>query len=360
MLAGFLRYQAVVRLPVDRDEGAYLTAAFRYQEMLTQKRWKDIPNLDRNMEHPPFIKLIFATDLWFRKPQEPHWASLTVSQPIPPTDRPAFDGARLISAVGGTLQVFVLALVHPLAGLLLAFNTYHIKYSAEAGLEGVSGLMAVLAAFLFEMGRTRKSLSPANAPHDWKFLAVSAIALGLAAAGKYLYGTVGIVLAAFMIDRRRSPRTLLLYGLIALSAFVVADPFLWPNPYSRLWDSVSFHWRYAHSGAVASAAMPWYSPVVHLIRSQPTMWHPGVFYTRLADVLLLPLSLIGLRRALHERPVWVVWAGVGLLFLLLWPTKWPQYILLILPPLAVSAGIGLEQVARALPLPYHSRWRTTS
>ena len=84
------------------------------------------------------------------------------------------------------------------------------------------------------------------------------------------------------------------------------------------------------------------------LQSEPTKWHPGLFYTGLVDVLILPLSFIGLRRSLHERPIWVAWAGFGLLVLLVWPTKWSHYILIILPPLAVCAGIGIEQVGRTV------------
>jgi len=228
---------------------------------------------------------------------------------------------------------------------MMAFDTYHIKYTSEAYLEGVAGLMALLAVLLLEMGFP-KTQAPVKVSAESKFLIVSAVALGLAAAGKYLYGTVGIALAGFVVHRTRSARSLLLYCSIALAAFLLADPFLWPNPYSRLLESLSFHWRYAHAGRVVSLGMPWYSPIVHLLWPQPKWWHPGVFYTRLADFLILPLSLFGLRRAVDERPIWVAWAGVGLVFLFIWPTKWPQYVLLVLPPLAGCAGSGLERVAR--------------
>jgi len=177
ILAGFLRYQAVVRLPADKDERAYLAAAFQYRELMSQGRWKDIPNVHATMEHPPFIKLLFATDLRVRNPQEPNWGAVPVSQPIPSSDRSAFSGARLISAVCGTLQVSIIALVNPLAGVMMAFDTYHIKYSAEAYLEGVAGLMALLAVFLLEMGFPEKSQTPMKASAQWAFVIVSAVAL---------------------------------------------------------------------------------------------------------------------------------------------------------------------------------------
>ena len=204
--------------------------------------------------------------------------------------------------------------------------------------------MVVLAVFLFELGLPNPKSHPGTSPPRWRLLIFSAAALGLAAAGKYLYGIVGFVLLAFLIRRTRSIRSALLYCTAALSVFLLADPFLWPNPPMRLWESLTFHWRFAHSEHVVSFAMPWYSPIAHLLRAAPTKWHPGVFYTGLADLIILPLSLIGIPRALRDRPIWVAWAGFGLLVLLIWPTKWPQYILLVLPPLSVCAGIGIEQI----------------
>jgi hypothetical protein len=332
--AGFLRVRTVTLLPPDFDELVYLPAAFQYQEMIANHKWKEIINYKENLEHPPLNKILFAIDLGLFNPKEPDWNNLDVGKAIPPDDRAAFFGPRRISAIGGTLQVFITALVHPIAGILMALNTYHTKYTAQAYLEGVPGLMAVLAVFLFELGLTRS-----------RFLIPSAITLGLAAAGKYLYGFVGFVLLAFLIRKTRSLRSALLYCGIAISIFFLADPFLWPNPPGRLWDSLTFHWGFAHSEHVVSAGLPWYAPFYYLSHAEPTKWHHGIFYTGLADILILPLSFFGIPRALRERPIWIAWAAFGLFFLLIWPTKWPQYILFVLPPLAVCAGLGLEQIA---------------
>ncbi len=43
----------------------------------------------------------------------------------------------------------------------------------------------------------------------------------------------------------------------------------------------------------------------------------------------------------------VVWAAVSLAVILLWPTKWPQYTLIVIPPLCLSLGYGAVDVARA-------------
>ncbi len=348
--AGFLRWQAVMRLPVDYDELAYLPVAFRYQEMINGGRWSELIHFQETAEHPLFNKLLFAVDLSIRQPKEPDWNVLDVGRPIPTDAQSAFYGPRLISAVGGTLQVLVITLVNPIAGLLLALDTYHVKYSAQVYLEGVPGLMAVLAVFFFERGLPNKKPEGHQEPPvlQWRWLLLSAATLAFAAAGKYLYGIVGFVLVAFLILRTRSMRATALYCFATLCIFVAADPYLWPNPPMRLWDSLSYHWRYAHSEHVVSSAMPWYAQIVYLLQSAPTSWHPAVFYTGVVDLIILPLSLVGLPRTWKERPIWVAWMGFGLLLLLLWPTKWPQYTLLVLPPISVCAGIGIERIGRRL------------
>ena len=266
---------------------------------------------------------------------------------IPPSDQTAFFGPRKLSAYAGVLQVVIIALIHPIGGLLLALDSYHIKYSAQVYLEGLPGLLAVLAVSIFELAiRRKKNSSPAEPVH-WMPLIFSAVFLGLAGAGKYIYGMVGPVMLGFLIGRRVRFRQLLLFPLVALAVFILADPFLWPNPPARLWESVMYHWDYSHSQHVVSSGMPWYSPFYHLTHASPTEWHPGVFPTGIVDIIILPLGIIGIPWAIRRRPIWVAWAGFGLLFLIFWPTKWPQYTLLVLPPLCVCAGIGVEQIFRS-------------
>jgi hypothetical protein len=342
LLAAFLRFKAVKELPIDYDELTYLPDGFRYEEMIEKHKWAEIVAYDESMEHPAFNKLLFAIDLRIRNPKEPDWEPLSVGQKIPPADQAAFFGPRLISAVGGTLQILITSLVNPIGGLMLALNTYHIKYSAQVYLEGIPGFMTLLSVFLFEFAVPKKDSH--DVAHRWNMLMISAAALGVAAAGKYLYGIVGFVMLAFLVFRTRSWKPCVGFCFTALAVFFIADPFLWSNPPLKLWNSLTFHWHFAHSDHVKSAGMPWFAPIVHLLRPAPTYWHPGVFYTGIADRLLLPLALVGVVRALRERPIWVAWAAFGLIILLFWPTKWPQYILIVLPPLTVCAGFGVQQI----------------
>lgn len=54
----------------------------------------------------------------------------------------------------------------------------------------------------------------------------------------------------------------------------------------------------------------------------------------------------GLKREWRERRWVVVWLVAGLLFLLVWPTKWPQYTLIVVPAICLTAGMTLLRAYR--------------
>jgi ABC-type sugar transport system permease subunit len=131
----------------------------------------------------------------------------------------------------------------------------------------------------------------------------------------------------------------LVWGLLALVAAVAVDPFLWPDPVNRLQSSVLFNTDFAQSEHVRSAGYPLWQPFVWLSMSVP--WHPGVFLVAL-DVAITVLALVGFPRLWRERSVFAVWLVAGLGFLLLWPTKWPQYTLVLTAPLCLAAAVGFR------------------
>jgi ABC-type sugar transport system permease subunit len=152
---------------------------------------------------------------------------------------------------------------------------------------------------------------------------------------------------------------MLLWGLLAIVIFFAANPYLWPDPVGRLKESVFYHAGYASGAAeVQRSNYPLWQPFVWL-NTSPYSWHEGVFLLGL-DPLILVLAAFGLARLWKKSRVYVLWLGLGLLFLLLWPTKWPQYILILTAPLSLSAAHGvmalvvsplqnwLERVRRAL------------
>jgi hypothetical protein len=346
--AAALRARAVHQLPPDFDEFDYIPIGYLYAERMTPGRWGEIPEVRRNAEHPALVKLLHGVALKVTGAPEPDFSKLGVGRPLGEDARPAFTATRSLSAVAGSLQVLLVALVSPVGGLWLAADTYHTKYSAEAMLEAIPGLFALMAVLLFERAtRPRAPEGPRDpARTSVPLLMASAVTLGLSAAGKYPYPlVVGLALLPFLVARLRSrPALLASYFAAALAVFVMADPMLWPDPLGRLTDSLAYHWRYQSSEHVVKSALPWWWQFHWLTRPEPATWHPGVFPVPWLDYAILAGGLLGVTETLRRRPIWLAWAVVALLFLLVWPTKWPQYTLVARVPLAAMAGLGLERL----------------
>jgi len=339
------RRVAVRDLPPDFDEFAYLPAAAWYAERMEPGRWHEIPDEPENAEHPPMVKLLYAWRLKHSGAPQPDWEAVKPGRPMPEQARPAFQQTRTLSAVAGVLQVLVLALAAPVGGLWLALDTYHVKYTSQAYIEALPGLLAMLAIFLFERSLRRRApqglLPEVTAPSPVPLLG-SAVLLGLATAGKYPYGlVVGLTMAPFLLARARGrPGLLVAFAALALGTFVAADPALWPDPLGRAWSTVAFHVGFAGTDHVKNSGYPWWQPLAWLSVPYPARWHRGVFLVPWLDHALLAAAVLSAGVAWRARPVWVVWGGVGLAFLLLWPTKWPQYTLLLRAPLCGCAGLG--------------------
>ena len=342
-VGGWQRARAVERLPPDYDELIYLPAAYRYAERMAPGRWSEIPQVKENPEHPPLVKLAFAAALRSSgdpaPPPEPDWDKLKVGKPLPDAARPPFLVARWTSWTAGVLQLAAVGVAAPLGALLLAVEPYHAKYTSQAYLEAIPGLFALLAVLALERGIERRA-GPQRPPWRKPAFWLSAVALGLATAGKYPYGLVlGLTLGPFVVAHARG-RALVWAGYAAavVAVFVLADPFLWPAPVQRLMDSVGFHWTYSHGEHVRKTGLPWYASLHFLTHAEPLRWHRDVFFTGATAWLLPALALIGAPVAARRRPVWASWALTGMCFLFVWPTKWPQYLLLVLPALCTCAA----------------------
>ncbi len=354
-----LHQRAVRLLPIDYDEDDYLGAAQRYAAFLADRDLRGLIDYDFNYEHPPLTKLAYGLAI-LPLPKAPLLPEQSPN--IPPAKslpQPHFRIARTLSAAFGTLEVLALAAFNPLAGLFLAIHTWQTKYTSQIMLEPLPALASLLAVLFYTLSQPR-----GNQRGTWLWLLLSAVALGLTAASKYTYCVVGLAIAADMGWRManhsgqstsslsdRPFRRLLLWGTVAIAVFFVADPRLWSHPFQRLAQSLLYHGAYAQSAHVREANFPFWQPLVWLLGSVP--WHPGVF--------LLPLDLpITIFAALGWRPFWqkhrvfALWLLIGLIFLLLWPTKWPQYILTITAPLCLAAAEGFRATVWA---PLARKWR---
>lgn len=344
-VAALSRVRAVRALPPDYDELDYVPLGFEYARAWDEQGLRGLAGVTRNAEHPALVKVLHGAVLRAARAPEFDASTLEVGKPMPPAARPAFEATRALSAVAGVAQALLVAGVAPAGGLWLAVDTYHVKYTSQAYLEAIPGLLALVAVLLFERATRRgagaaagERAGPSPAP-----LLLSAAALGLSAAGKYPYPLVaGAALAPFLVARLRGrPLLLALYPLVALAVFLAGDPALWSDPPGRLWGSLAFHWRFSSGEYVRRAGLPWWWALHWLTRPAPAAWHPGVFRVAFPDHALLVVGLASAPIAAARRPVWVAWALAGLVFLLVWPTKWPQYTLLVRTPLAAMAGMGI-------------------
>jgi hypothetical protein len=319
VLIGFaLRAYAAFQLPVDADEPVYMKAAFDYAQLIKVGDLNAVIDYPENPEHPPLGKLLY---------------SLTV---LPLSRRAGWSDAlllsRMISVVFGTLGVWLVALINPLAGGLMAVQTMLVKYTSEAYLEAVS-LFASLAAVV--------ALYFSKAARDRLFW-LSAVALGLTAAGKYSYFPVLVViLYLYVVEKKYLWRDLLFYLGVAVVAFLALDPALWHDPIRRLTSSVLFHAQYSLGAHVQEVGYPWYQPLNWLSHSWPNIWNPQIFFFFSLDGIIFLLAVAGLYTELHKRRWNLVWILSGVLFLLVWPTKWPQYTLVVIPALCLSASSAL-------------------
>jgi hypothetical protein len=157
-LALFLRVRAAYTLPADFDEDDYLRAGQLYAQHIAAGDIAAIVNERENYEHPPMTKLAFGAVLAATQPA----ASYATPVEAYVGDRPAATSIaaearplRLFGAAIGALTAGIVAAANPLAGLLVAINSWHVKYTSQAMLEALPCLFATLA--LLGLRRSRRA-----------------------------------------------------------------------------------------------------------------------------------------------------------------------------------------------------------
>ena len=321
-IAIFLRALAVILLPQDYDEPVYLRAAFDYAEVIKHKDFNAVIDYPGVREHPALVKLIYSgAILWLGK-----FA----------TYANAFYTSRAVSALFGVIAVIFVAFLDPLAGGLLGVHTLAIKYTSQAYLEAIPHAFTIAAVLAFvrtlEKGRDK-----------WFWL--SALALGAGTAGKFTYTPVIIIVLAYLafFEKKIPIPWIVCYGLAAVSTFFVLDVTLWHDPFNRLLEMVTFHVSYSQGAHVAEINYPWYQPFLWVLTSSPARWHPDVFFYFGFDGLIAIFAIAGIKREWMERRWLVIWLTFGMLFLLLWPTKWPQYALSVTPAVCMMAAGSIRR-----------------
>lgn len=335
---------------LEYDEKDYAKAAVQYANYLKIGDWNSIVQDDFNYEHPGFFKLVYGLAVLPSSPQKLLDLSMNFSvRQHKESDRVV--ALRRVSVGFGSLAVFLLALANPLAGLFLAVHTFAVKYTSVIYLEALPMFSALLSLQAFSAFLKR---GPGKRGVVW--LILSAAALGITAASKYVYALIGVVILVYsifwMLRRRRSfISSLALWGAASLLIFWAVDPYLWANPVQRLSDSLQFNIDFSQGPAIKYTAYPVWQPVIWLLKSMPQQQYtltpfflqPGDFWVAI-DTWIFWLGVIGLPLMLKRSPEYFLWLVIGIGFLLVWSTKWPQYVMLVLPPLCLAAAYGVQSL----------------
>ena len=185
LLALMLRVQMALTGPVEWDEPVYLNAAIRYAADIRAADLSALLHESYNLEHPILAKLSYAAVLALRRPvpgldsRQMIAGSLIHNSPY----FMRFLSLRSVSVVFGALAVFLLTLLNPLAGLLLAVNTYAVKYTSVMYLEALPLALSIAGVSAYQRARTLPS-------QRTRWLSLSAACLGAAAASKYVYARI--------------------------------------------------------------------------------------------------------------------------------------------------------------------------
>jgi 4-amino-4-deoxy-L-arabinose transferase-like glycosyltransferase len=223
-----------------------------------------------------------------------------------------------------------------------------VKYTSLVMLEALPAFTSLAAVACYVRGRQT------GAAGWW---AASSALLGFSAAAKYMYGVIGFaILADWLLALRSEPRgwlarlrAPLLWGAGALLVFYAACPYLWPDPLWRLRESVFFHADYSTGVDVTAVGFPFWQPLAWLTNYIPADVPQARPYLFRVDPLVSLLALVGFDRLWRKQRVYALWLALALLFLLVWNTKWPHYVLLLTAPLCLAAAEGALRLA-ALPL----------
>jgi hypothetical protein len=320
-----LHIWSVWQLPVDYDEPVYLQAGVEYAELIKVGDISGIIQTPVNREHPALVKLLYSVPyLIFGDATTPQQAMIF---------------CRSISAFFAVLLVLIVALDDPIAGFLLSFNSLVLKYTSQAYLEALP-LFFVVAAVLW----LEKWAKNREKKHLFWF---SAVALGAAVAGKLTYGMIFIVIGFIWLQVENFDwQKLIQYLIIALSAFIILNPSTWGNPFAWFSETLQFHLGYSQSAYVTAVGYPWYQPLIWI--SQAVPWHPEVFFFISSDFFVFWLGVAGLYFVYRDRSWVFIWALVLFGVLLLWPTKWPQYSVILIPAFCFSSAAFIRQLFRWL------------
>jgi predicted membrane-bound dolichyl-phosphate-mannose-protein mannosyltransferase len=315
LLAFFLRLRAATTLPEEQDESVYYGVANDLSGFIRNFDFVSFISYDKNLEHPLFGKFLFALALLFRN---------------------SLLSARLVAVVLGSLTVLLIAFRTPVGGFFLATELLTVNYSSMAYLDNGAVCFALISLLLYE--RWKK---------DKKWFYLSAVLGGLAFATKYtslwLFEVIPIMILIDSKNWRLGIKKIFIWLAIAAVVFIVVNPPFWEG--SKLLHSLTFHGEFA-GNITQQRVFPFWDHLSLMWNSMPTTWHPGVFVIDINKIILV-LGFLGFPLMLRKKKTMEsLWFAFSLMFLFAWPVKWPHYVLIFTPVLAMSAGFLIEELAR--------------
>lgn len=353
-LAFGLREYASHRMIADFDEPFYMDLALKYGNAIRDGQYKMVAWIDKNAEHPILGKMVFTVALLTKPRLEKFYhKDLDMLYPISKDAFPYMLAARRTSEVFGVITAVVLALLNPFAGFLIAIQNTAIHYTSAVYLEALPALMSTLSVLCYIVWR--KNYDPKRTTRFFgkneRWLLASAIFFGWTVAGKYVFGVAGLAIGIDYIwlhirsgqDWKKIVGRIVGWGLVAFIIFFIFNPILWPHPVERLIYSLGYHVNYSQSESVTKYNYPFWQPFVWLVK-QDKRYHNAFLFN--PDAVILVLSAIGLPVTFKKYRVMAIWLVMALAFLLIWNTKWPQYIMMLVTPLCLSAGLALQEILR--------------
>lgn len=341
-----LRTYAANTLSIDYDEDDYLRAGQEFAHFIRTSNWRGFLETNYRPEHPQLAKIMFGLSI-LGLPEEPLIADVPITanpaRSLPPD---LLRAARTMSTVWGTITAFLLALMNPLGGLLLAIHSFTVKYTSQVMLDGFAALMSTATALTYYFSK-RQSGKKKNI-----LLIGSAIFLGMSASSKYLHSAVGFaILIDWFISAKESNelkkyfRNAVLWGMLAILVFFLCNPFYWADPVGSIRITYEAVTATTTNPNVENANYPMWQQLMHLSMSVPISWNPDSFPVR-ADGLIFIFALIGIAKTWKKDRFIAIWLFVDIFLLLVWRTKWAQYILVATVPLSFAAAEGLKESGR--------------
>lgn len=343
-----LRSYASETLSIDYDEDDYLRAGQEFAHLIRTSDWRGFLETNYRPEHPQLAKIMYGLSL-LGVPEEPLIPDVPITaDPAETLPSDLLHAARTMSAVWGTLTAGLLALINPLGGLLLAIHSFTIKYTSQVMLDSFASLMSTATALAYYFSKRKEGQGKTT------LLVAAAVFLGMSASSKYLHSAVGFaVLIDWFITARENNdlkkyfRNAILWGALSIFVFFLCNPFYWANPLESIRTTFEAVVATTTNPNVERANNPAWQQLMYMSMSVPLSWSGEGFLIR-ADGLIFIFAMFGIARTWNKDRFITIWLFVDIFLLLVWRTKWPQYILVATAPLSFVAAEGVKETGKSI------------